>query len=74
MVDDMVRINWQALQDFTQQIFVGVGMSADDARIEAEVLVWANLRGIDSHGVQRVAQYVTQAEQGFMNTKPNIQN
>jgi LDH2 family malate/lactate/ureidoglycolate dehydrogenase len=73
MAEEMLRVEWQALQDFTQKIFEGVGMPPKDARIEAEVLVWANLRGVDSHGVQRVAEYVQRAELGYMNTQPNIQ-
>jgi LDH2 family malate/lactate/ureidoglycolate dehydrogenase len=73
MAEEMVRVGWQALQDFTQKIFEGVGMPSKDARIEAEVLVWANLRGVDSHGVQRVAEYVQRAELGYMNTQPNIE-
>ncbi len=40
--------------------------------MEAEVLVWANLRGIDSHGVQRVGEYAARVDQGVMNPRPDI--
>ena len=33
-------------------------MSATDAAVVADALVWANLRGMDSHGVSRVRGYV----------------
>lgn len=64
-----VLINWKPLQDFTQAVFEGVGMSPADAAIEAEVLVWANLRGVDSHGVLRIPSYVESVEKGGMNPK-----
>ena len=61
------------LQAFTAKVFEGLGMPAADAAIEAEVLVWANLRGIDSHGVQRVAAYSRAVDSGGMNPRPHIQ-
>jgi ureidoglycolate dehydrogenase (NAD+) len=61
------RIPWKPLQDFTQAVFEKAGMSAEDAAIEAEVLVWANLRGVDSHGVLRIPSYLASVESGGMN-------
>ena len=51
----------------------GLGVDMEDAAIEAEVLVWANLRGIDSHGVLRIPWYLDSMEKGEMNPRPNIQ-
>ena len=65
-------IDWEILQGFTAQVFEGLGMPAGDAAKEAEVLVWANLRGIDSHGVQRVAAYSRAVDSGFINPRPDI--
>ena len=67
-----IRVNWQALQAFTKEVFIRVGMKPEDAGIQAEVLVWANLRGVDSHGVLRIPSYVASAESGGMNPKPDI--
>ena len=44
----------EALKHFAAAIFARAGMSGADAKIVAEVLVWANLRGVDTHGVMRV--------------------
>ena len=66
------RIDAAALQAFTARVFEGLGMPAGDAATEAEVLVWANLRGIDSHGVQRVAAYSRAVDNGSMNPRPRI--
>ena len=60
------------LQAFTARVFEGLGMPVEDAATEAEVLVWANLRGIDSHGVQRVAAYSRAVDHGNMNPRPRI--
>jgi len=67
-----VYVQWQALQAFMQQVFERVGMPAEDARIEAEVLVWANLRGVDSHGVLRIEWYLELIDKGVMNVRPAI--
>jgi len=62
-------IQYEPLQAFVAQLFEAMGMSPADAAIEAEVLVWANLRGVDSHGVLRVPQYLRSVEMGGMNPK-----
>jgi LDH2 family malate/lactate/ureidoglycolate dehydrogenase len=66
------HVDAAALQAFTARVFEALGMPAEDAATEAEVLVWANLRGIDSHGVQRVAAYSRAVDNGFMNPRPRI--
>jgi len=66
------RMAWDKLQTFMQQVFERVGMSPEDAKIEAEVLVWANLRGVDSHGVLRIEWYLELIDKGVMNIRPNI--
>ncbi|MBI2467268.1 MAG: Ldh family oxidoreductase, partial [Candidatus Rokubacteria bacterium] len=73
MAEREVRVSWEALQKFTAEIFTRVGMPPEDAQCEAEVLVWANLRGVDSHGVLRVHWYVELADRGEMNPRPRIQ-
>lgn len=60
----MPTIRSEALHEFTVRIFEAVGVPTDEARVVADGLVGANLRGHDSHGVMRVPQYV-----GFVNEK-----
>ena len=45
------RIDADTLEAFTRTAFEAAGLPVADAATEAEVLVWANLRGVDSHGV-----------------------
>lgn len=69
---DEVRIGAAELRAFTQSVFVAVGLPWEDAALEAEVLVWANLRGVDSHGVLRIPWYVDLVDRGDMNPRPRI--
>jgi uncharacterized oxidoreductase len=60
------------LHDLASRIFVALGTPEEDARWIATLLVRANLRGHDSHGVIRIPQYVTSVRQGPTNPRPTI--
>ena len=59
-----------ALRQFATEIFVAFGMSESDARTVADVLVWADLRGVDSHGVTRIPMYLRLLDDGDLNPTP----
>ncbi len=65
------RIGEKELTHFCEQVFVKLGVPQADARVTSEVLVVADLRGIESHGVARVPRYVNGLREGFM--KPTYQ-
>ncbi|MEZ4659931.1 MAG: Ldh family oxidoreductase [Caldilineaceae bacterium] len=67
------RVHAAPLQEFTAQVFTRAGLPPADAAVEADVLVWANLRGVDSHGVLRIPWYLEMMANGQMNPNPNIQ-
>jgi ureidoglycolate dehydrogenase (NAD+) len=67
-----IRVTAEALEAFTRQVFTHAGMPPADAAIEAELLVWANLRGVDSHGVLRIPWYLDNIDKGWMNPRPNV--
>ncbi len=52
------RFATETLEDVAARIFQAAGMSAPDARLVANSLVAADRRGIHSHGVLRVIDYV----------------
>ena len=54
------------------QLFGAMGASDEDANQAADVLVSADLRGIDSHGVSRLSGYVGLWEAGRINMTPTI--
>lgn len=60
------------LRDFTRSIFLKMGCSSEHADLAADVLIKADLRGIDSHGVARLTGYVRLWEKARINPKPEI--
>lgn len=62
--DPPVRLQHDRLRDLVRDIFAAAGTPAEDAKTVAEALVWANLRGIDSHGVSRVPRYLELFDSG----------
>jgi L-2-hydroxycarboxylate dehydrogenase (NAD+) len=67
-----LRVPLDRLQMFSRAIFIDCGLSVEDATTAAEVLVLADLRGIDSHGVARLPAYFTMLRQGKINPRPDI--
>jgi len=53
------------LLELSQQVFERLGLSAEDAHAVADVLIDANLRGISSHGFQRVPIYAQRLHAGL---------
>jgi LDH2 family malate/lactate/ureidoglycolate dehydrogenase len=65
-------ISESALRTFTKNIFLVMGCSNEHAALATDVLLQADLRGIDSHGVARLVGYVRLWESKRINTKPHI--
>lgn len=63
---DYVRLNARDLAEFCQKVFQALGLSESDARMSADALVAANVRGIPSHGVGRLWRYVNGIQSGLM--------
>ncbi len=60
------------LQSFTKAIFESIGCPENDAELAANILVAADLRGIESHGIARLHGYVRLYDHGRLNTNPKI--
>ena len=60
----------QHLFNFTASVFEAMGCPAKDAALAAEVLLSADLRGVDSHGVARLSGYVRLWEVKRINPNP----
>lgn len=72
MEKGMVCIAAEPLKKFATDILAAAGMPPKDAENEAEVLIWSNLRGVDSHGVMGIPRYMKNIDTGLMNPKPDI--
>ena len=60
----MPLIDSKPLTTLVTNILVAVGTPQDIADVVAKSLVDSNLKGVDSHGVLRVSQYMNQIERG----------
>ena len=65
------RVSSQKLRSFAAAILHKQGVPQEDAAFVAEVLVEADLRGVDSHGVTRLAGYVSMIHKGVLNPRPS---
>lgn len=61
-----ILIRAEALTSLAESILIAVNIPESKARLVATSLVAANLRGVDSHGVQLLPYYVDQLEAGDM--------
>ena len=59
-------IDKRGLETFAASLLEAGGFRTDYARQTAELLVWANLRGAESHGVLRIPRYIEMTEQGIV--------
>jgi len=57
------------LTQFTHDLFAALGVPEESARLMGESLVAANLRGVDSHGLQLIPFYVAQLEDGRVDAR-----
>jgi hydroxycarboxylate dehydrogenase B len=68
----MPNLDAALLERLTRDIFAARGVPPDDVAWVATMLVRANLRGHDSHGVIRVPQYAAALKSGTLNPKPQM--
>lgn len=59
-----IRFRRADLQRYAAALLAGSGFGRKQAEETAELLVWANARGVDSHGVLRIPRYVEMVEAG----------
>src|SRR3954471_21510745 len=70
----MIQVySYQQLFSFAKNIFLAIGCTENNAELAAKVLLSADLRGVDSHGIARLTGYARLWEVGRINANPNIQ-
>lgn len=67
-----MTFSYQALFDFAHTIFLKIGCPKEDALVATKVLLSADMRGIDSHGIARLIGYVRLWEAGRVNAVPQV--
>jgi L-2-hydroxycarboxylate dehydrogenase (NAD+) len=51
------KISAGELRLFAQQVFEAAGVNPSDAERATDVLIWASLRGVDTHGIRNLKRY-----------------
>lgn len=71
---DIVLVDFDSLENFMVDVFKGIGVPEEDARICADVLITADKRGIDSHGIGRLKPiYYDRIKAGIQAPKTDIE-
>jgi L-2-hydroxycarboxylate dehydrogenase (NAD+) len=72
MSQEPIRVPADRLATFIARAFTATGLSAEDSGALAQLMVEADLRGSDTHGVIRLPLYARRIRAGGVNAKPNI--
>jgi L-2-hydroxycarboxylate dehydrogenase (NAD+) len=72
LVNEMTTYPAEALREFAARVLAGAGLPGEDAALAADVLLAADLRGIDSHGVARLRGYHEILRSGQVNAAPEL--
>ena len=67
-----LRLNVDAARDFVERAMVGYGFTAEEAAVTADVLLTADLYGIQSHGIHRLARYADAIREGSIDPKATV--
>ncbi|KAF2715631.1 Malate/L-lactate dehydrogenase [Pleomassaria siparia CBS 279.74] len=65
----MVHVTASDARSFIEGVLVGNGVPAGNATIVAKCLVEADLRGVDTHGMNRIPSYMARIRQGVLDPK-----
>jgi L-2-hydroxycarboxylate dehydrogenase (NAD+) len=72
MSNDSPRVPADRIAAFIARTFIAAGLPDEDARTLAGLMVEADLRGSDTHGVIRLPLYIRRIRAGGVNPTPNI--
>ena len=72
MQKNKVILKKELLEDFIIEVFKKLGVPSSDARIVADILVAADLKGFGSHGISRLKRYVEAINTGSIEPVANI--
>ncbi len=72
--DVAVRVVPARLRELTTEVLMRCGVPRADAELGADVLLYADLRGIDTHGVSnKLRDYVVRYRDGRLNPEPKLE-
>ena len=72
MSEETIQVHPEELKELVVKKLTAVEMPTEHAKIVADVLVFADLRGTQSHGVLRTEHYANRVRKGGMKLKPTL--
>jgi len=69
---NVVLTKAEPLSQFCVQLFEKAGVPTEDAKVLMDNLIEADLRGVDTHGVTRIAIYIERLQAGSVKAKPQM--
>jgi LDH2 family malate/lactate/ureidoglycolate dehydrogenase len=69
----LAAIPAEELRRLAASLLEKVGVSAEDAATAADVMVYADLKGVESHGVRWLDIYLQRIKAGGVNPKPKVE-
>ncbi|EXJ70396.1 uncharacterized protein A1O5_06464 [Cladophialophora psammophila CBS 110553] len=72
MSDTYIYVTADTAQKFAEELLESAGCRKEDASIIAQALVLADLRGIDTHGINRLPGYLDRVKAGVLNVTPDL--
>jgi LDH2 family malate/lactate/ureidoglycolate dehydrogenase len=67
-----VTVPYDELSEIGVKALELVGVPTEDAKTTVEILLYADLRGIETHGIQRLLMYIPRIRKGLITPKPDI--
>ncbi|NEU32355.1 Ldh family oxidoreductase [bacterium LRH843] len=71
-MEETIKVQVQRLKDYCEQILIKANLRQEEAQAVADNLVDANVMGVDSHGVTRLADYLSRLEEGIIESETNL--
>ncbi|KAF2103190.1 putative malate/L-lactate dehydrogenase [Rhizodiscina lignyota] len=69
---ELVRVPPSSIHSFVTSIFQAAGVPPEHASLIADSLTLADLRGVDTHGVNRVPVYLQRVKAGVLDPSPQL--
>ncbi len=71
---ETIYVDFDTLERFMTDVLKGAGVPEEDAKVCAEILIAADKRGIDSHGINRLKPiYYNRIKDGILNPVTNFE-
>ena len=70
---DIVRVKPSSADALVRSVLRAYGVPAHYASLVADALVLADLRGVDTHGINRLPSYISRVEAGVLDPNPTLE-